>query len=188
MSFDKYKTRGAYHYQWYEDNTFDYRDCVDACVEFCRGSTIDVGGGDGVIAKIIKDNGSHSLVLDNSQDALNLLFNIDSEVWFVFTDLEDKKSIREAINDPKDLAPYPKYDYMCALNVIEHLEHPENLKYIFDRFVTKAAIIITDIPQGDLPPEHIHEFTPDELKQIFNMYKVVPFSIGKYFHGIEIYK
>lgn len=185
--FDKYRARGAYHYDWYKTDP-SYKACVDKCVEFCEGSTLDVGGGDGLVAKMIKDNGHQSLVLDNSQEALNLLFDIDPLVNFVLADLEDKKSIKDAINDPKQPLPHQKYDFMCALNVIEHLNNPENLKYIFDRYITKAAIIITDFPQEQLSSYHVKEFTPYELKQMFHTRKVKGFKIDDNFHGIEVYK
>lgn len=169
MIFDKYKTRGAYHYDWYKNNTFDYKDCVDKCVEFCKGSTLDVGCGEGLIVEKIVQNGFNAEGIDNSPDAVGLSGG--------FASLHD-------INKPLK----GKWEYMVCLNVIEHLEKPERIKEIFNRNITKAAIIITDIPQGELPPEHFKEYTPYELKQMFHTRKVVPFRIGKDFHGIKVYK
>lgn len=172
MKFDKYKTRGAYHYDWYENNTFDYKDCVDACVEFAKGTTLDVGGGDGLVSRLIKDNGYQSVVVDNDEVGIGLAF--DHGIDFILQDIT--KPIKG------------KWEYMVCLNVIEHLEDPEAIKRIFNRNITKAAIIITDIPQGELPPEHFKEYTPYELKQMFHTRKVVPFKIGDNFHGIKVYK
>ncbi len=172
--FNKYKTRGAYHYNWYENNTFDYKDCVDTCVDFCKGSTLDVGCGDGVVSKLVSEQGHDVLGIDNDQTGLEFAADNAPEAQFRLMDI-------------KPIHP-DKWEYMVCLNVIEHLEKPELIKQIFNRNITKAAIIITDIPQGDLPPEHVHEFTPYELKQMFHTRKVVPFRIGKDFHGIKVYK
>lgn len=81
-----------------------------------------------------------------------------------------------------------KWEYMVCLNVIEHLENPEAIKRIFNRNITKAAIIITDMPQKHPSPYHVKEFTPYELKQMFYTRKVIPFQIDDNFHGIEVYK
>jgi 2-polyprenyl-3-methyl-5-hydroxy-6-metoxy-1,4-benzoquinol methylase len=172
MTFNKYKTRGAYHYDWYKNNTFNYRDCVDKCIEFCEGSTLDVGCGEGLIVDKLTELGYKAEGIDNDRTGIELGRIGGHEIW-----LHD-------INKPLK----GKWEYMVCLNVIEHLEYPERIKEIFNHNITKAAIIITDIPQGDLPPEHVHEFTPYELKQMFHTRKVKAFSIGKDFHGIEIYK
>lgn len=174
MNFDKYETRGSYHYQWYEDNTFNYKDCVDKCVKFCQGSTLDVGCGDGVVTNLIGmkyiANG-----IDSSPMGIRYAIQAGTQLaTFMIADLYGKIK--------------GKWEYMVCLDVIEHLERPERIKEIFKKNITKGAIIITDIPQKTLSEYHVHEFTPKELLDIFSDYKVEHFKVGKDFHGVKVYK
>lgn len=173
MIFDKYKTRGAYHYEWYKTEPW-YKLCVDKCVEFAKGDTLDVGCGDGLVCRLIKDNGYTVNGIDNNGEALNLANEKCPDVDFMLNNIEEPLS--------------GKWEYMVCLNVIEHLEKPERIKQIFDRNITKAAIIITDVPQEKPSPYHITEYTSYELKQMFHTRKVIPFQIDDNFHGIEVYK
>lgn len=175
MTFDKYRTKGAYHYDWYKTEKW-YKKCVDKCVEFCKGSTLDVGCGDGVVACLISERHPDWWVvgIDNDPTGIELA----------------KKSAPLALFKEHDLTKplKGKWEYMVCLNVIEHLEHPERIKEIFNRNITKATIIITDVPQEHPSSSHIHEFTPEELADLFSEYRVVPFQIDENFHGIEVYK
>lgn len=173
QEFNKYKTRGAYHYDWYKTEHW-YKACVDRCVEFCKGSTLDVGCGDGVVSKLISERGYEVLGIDNDQTGLELAADNAPKAQFRLMDI-------------KPIHP-DKWEYMVCLNVIEHLEDPEAIKRIFNRNITKAAIIITDMPQEHPSPYHIKEFSPYELKQMFHTRKVKSFKIDDNFHGIEVYK
>lgn len=168
IDYDKYRTRGAYHYEWYKTEPW-YRACVDKCVEFCKGSTLDVGCGEGLIVEKINENGN-AFGIDNDPEAIRLANDLRVQLHDLYKPIVGK------------------FEYMVCLNVIEHLEHPEAIKRIFDRNITKAAIIITDMPQKNPSPYHVKEFTPYELKQMFHTRKVVPFKIDDNFHGIEVYK
>lgn len=172
--YDKYRTRGAYHYDWYVKKDPEwYRKCVDKCVEFCKGSTLDVGCGDGVVTNLIAQNYDATGV-DFDHTAIDLAKMNASRGSYIVHNLEDPLK--------------GKWQYMVCLNVIEHLENPEAIKRIFNRNIAKAAIIITDVPQEHPSPYHIKEFTPYELKQMFHTRKVKHFYIDEEFHGIEVYK
>lgn len=173
--FDKYRLRGAYHWKWYEDEPW-YKACVDKCVEFCKGSTLDVGCGEGVVSHLIAKNGYEVIGFDSDSEAIRLAREHEHDTYPLFETHD--------INKPID----GKFEYMVCLNVIEHLEKPERVKEIFNRNITKAAIIITDIPQETLSSYHVHEFTPYELKQMFHTRKVMSFKIDDDFHGIMVYK
>lgn len=172
MSFNKYRLRGAYHFSWYKTEPW-YKACVDRCVEFCKGSTLDVGCGDGLVTKMILDKGYLAVGIDNDKVGVSLAVE---HAFAKVANLEDLKLSNV------------KFEYMVCLNVIEHLEHPEVIKKIFNRNITKAAIIITDVPQEHPSPYHVKEFSPYELKQMFHTRKVKPFKIDDNFHGIEVYK
>lgn len=168
-TFPKYKERGAYHYDWYKDNTFNYRDCVDKCVEFCKGPTLDIGAGEGLIVEKLLARGISAVGYDNDLDAVAL---------------SDSKVAKVDITRPFS----GKWEYMVCLNVIEHLEDQDIIKKIFNKHIIKAAIIITDLPGQNLGKFHTKELSPYELSQLFYTRKVKRFNIGYSFHGIEVYK
>jgi len=169
--FDKYRERGAYHYDWYDKNTFTYCTTVNLCVDFCNGTTLDVGCGEGLIVDLLQQKGLEVTGIDFEQVAVDL----------ALPELDIRQAdIYEAMTE--------KWEYMVCHNVIEHLTKPERIREIFDQNITKAAIIITDIPQLELSKYHIKEFTPKELKDIFSGWRVEPISINKDFHGIKVYK
>lgn len=177
QEFDKYEKLGAYHWDWYGDpNYVWYRECVDRCVEFCKGVTLDIGCGDGVVlSKLPK--GSQGL--DKSG------FGIDqapTDNWCLNVDLNNY--IHRGITD-----------YVCCLNTIEHLETPAAVVGAVAR-ARKGAIIITDKPiAGRKGRYHEHEYTKKELLDTFKEFKPKYFEIkstefGKpiTFHGVEILK
>lgn len=179
QAFDKYKLLGAYHYQWYGDpNWAWYKECVDRCVEFCKGNTVDIGCGEGLLVDKITQNG------------------------FEAVGIEPDPNARQLANPDLDIRQGSVYDgfmgdweYLACLNVIEHLERPERIKELIDYHVTKGAIIITDKPTGQVGRYHEHEFTKAELLELFKGLKPKYFEIkstefGKpiTFHGIEVYK
>lgn len=176
MIFDKYATRGAYHYDWYKTEPW-YKACVDRCVDFCKGSTLDVGCGDGLVTVKLREAGNEVCGIDNDRIAIELAKDKDEYGWGLDFELAD-------INSPIK----GKWEYMVCLNVIEHLEDPNVIKRIFNRNITKAAIIITDMPQKQPSKYHVKEYSPYELKQLFHTRKVVGFQIDDNFHGVEIYK
>lgn len=171
--FDKYQEKGAYHWDWYRNQEW-YRKCVDRCADFCKGSTLDVGCGDGVVSYKIAVKGFDVLGIDDNPTAIEFATAYNPYGKFKAQDLNEKIK--------------GKWEYMVCLNVIEHLERPERIKEIFNNNITKAAIIITDVPQEKPSKYHVKEFTPYELKQMFHTRKVIPFKIDDNFHGIEVYK
>lgn len=171
MDFDKYKTRGAYHYDWYETEPW-YKACVDRCVEFCKGSTLDLGCGEGLVVDLITQKGIEATGIEIEHEAVSLA--------------NPELDVRQG--DVENDSFHGKWEYMVCLNVIEHLRDPGAIKRIFNRNISKAAIIITDVPQEQLSKYHVKEYSPYELKQMFHTRKVVPFKIDENFHGIEVYK
>ena len=182
QDFDKYQKLGAYHYKWYDDpNWAWYKECVDRCVEFCKGRTLDVGCGDGFVANKIADNGHSVIGIDDNQTSLSLARERATTALFQDSD----------INHHLDGV----WEYMVCLNVIEHLKSPEGLIRILDKNITKGAIIITDVPTGHVGRYHEHEYTKKELLNTFKEFKPKYFRIdstehGKpiSFHGVEITK
>lgn len=172
MKYDKYEKYGAYHYKWYDDpNWAWYKECVDRIVRFCDRPTIDVGGGDGLVAKKLIENGVDTIVLENDPHAIAILKN--SGVWHQNVDLD---SVR----------PYShNMDYICSLNVIEHLKSPQSHIDLV-RQAREGAIIITDKATEHKGRYHEHEYTLPELMEVFKEFKPAPFKIESTEHGKPI--
>lgn len=182
MTFDKYKKNGAYHYQWYKDpNWVWYKECVDRAVDFCQGSTIDAGCGDGFVAKKIQENGYNVLGLDNEISGLQICN--DNRIPFFNHDLE------------KSLPFDNHFDYLCCLNTIEHLKTLGGIKYLINNNVTKGAVIITDLATENKGRYHECEYSGEDLVKAFEEFRPKYFEIhstefGKpiTFIGVEIRK
>lgn len=174
-TFNKYRTKGAYHWDWYETEDW-YKECVDECVEFCKGSTIDVGCGDGLLlSKLPK----RSLGLDNDIDALML--SQDRGLNVTGTDLDDPRTITDV---------FGKYDYVSCLNTIEHLKDTTTLINLI-RGAKKGAIIITiDWQGGAFGEDHKHEYTYKELLDFFREFNPEGFRLKDYpeWIGVKIRK
>lgn len=173
MSFNKYRLKGAYHYEWYETEEW-YKACVDRIVDFCKGKTVDVGCGDGLLlSKLPK--GSYGL--DNDEYALGICQELGLSAGY--TDL-----------DVFDVELTEVFDYIASLNVIEHLNNPSALLRLVGQ-ARKGAIIMTLEWQGGAYGEdHKKEYTLDELTDFFKEFNPKPFRIKAYpeWIGVEITK
>lgn len=176
--FDKYEAKGAYHFDWYNDpNWVWYKECVDRCVEFCKGPTIDVGCGDGLVLSKLPEG---SLGIDDSKHGLMLVDDTKYDVRY------------GDINTSRLLSTW---DYMVCLNVIEHLKSPKPIIDILRDNVSKGAIIITDKATDEPGRYHEHEYTKKELLDTFKEFKPKYFEINSTefgkpitFIGVEILK
>lgn len=167
-TFSKYRLKGAYHFDWYESEDW-YKECVDECVKFCKGKTIDIGCGDGLLVSKLQDG----FGIDTDPDGIRLA----KEKGLPVT----QKSVYELKGT---------WEYMACLNVIEHLDHPSVLKHVIDNNVTKGAIIITNqYLGGALGEDHRREYDYKELLDFFKEYKPKGFKTkdGLYI-GVKITK
>lgn len=175
MKYDKYERLGAYHYKWYEDSDYAwYKECVDRIVNFCQGSTVDAGCGDGFVCQMID---YPTMGLDNEQSGLDFC-----------------KTPTMKVDLNEDFQMQPGFDYMCSLNTIEHLKTPKMLVTL-TRMARKGAIIITDKATDNLGRYHEHEYTKEELMDTFKEFKPKYFEINSTefgkpitFIGVEICK
>lgn len=168
MAYNKYRLKGAFHYQWYETEDW-YKWAVDRCVDFCQGKTIDMGCGDGLLVSKLKNG-----------------FGIDNDTEAIM--LAKQKGLKVAQKSIYDVGG--KWEYMACLNVIEHLTYPEALRTFIRNNVTKGAIIITiDYQGGNLGEDHKKEYTMDELAEFFEEFKPKTFRYkDTEWIGVEITK
>lgn len=173
-TFNKYRIKGAYHYEWYRTEDW-YKECVDEIVAFCRGSTLDVGCGDGLVCQKIAERGYDATGVDGDVDAIRLFRK--HAPW-----------AKGYVCDVQKIRIEDKYDYLCSLNVIEHLDKPEVLKKMIVRNATKGAIIITNqYLGGSLGEDHRREYDYKELVDFFKEFKPKGFKLhnGEYI-GVKI--
>lgn len=184
MKFDKYETKGAYHFGWYDDPNFAwYKECVDRIVDFCKGSTLDVGGGDGLVAKKLQELGYMTMVLDNDQTAAELCWS--AGINFHLSDINKDSLARAEV----------RFDYLCCLNTIEHLKSTDGITNLIRDNINNGAIIITDKATEHKGRYHEHEYTKEELLDTFKEFKPKYFEINSTefgkpitFIGVEIIK
>lgn len=162
-TFNKYRTKGAYHYQWYKTEPW-YKACIDECVNFCKSGTIDIGCGDGLLVSKLYEKGLGVTGVDNDPDAIQLARHHSSGGYFIQQSVYDRF--------------VSTWRYMTCLNVIEHLDRPERLKQVMENYITKGAIIITlEWQGGAFGEDHKHEYTLEELTEFFKEFKPKPFRI-----------
>lgn len=155
MSFNKYRTKGAYHIEWYETEDW-YKYLIDRAVKFCNGSTLDVGCGDGVLIKMISEKGHITMGIDPDPDATKLAVKYAKNSGVLNIEAKDA------------LKPGWEYDYLSCINVIEHMNDPGTIRELIRQKITKGAIITTiDYQGGELGEDHKFEWTYDEMMEFF---------------------
>lgn len=178
-TFNKYRTKGAFHYQWYEDEDW-YRWLVDRCVEFCDGSTLDVGCGDGLFLYKMIQKGRWVNGVDSDDTAIELAVKNTglAPKYFIKADLD------------KEFNPSEKWDYLACINTIEHLKNPSVIKRLIKNNVKKGAIITTiDYQGGSLGEDHKFEWKYDEMMEFFKEFKPKGFRYkDTEWIGVEITK
>lgn len=162
--FNKYRLKGAYHYDWYKTEPW-YKACVDEIVDFCEGSTLDYGCGDAVVAKLISDKGYSVSGYDPDPDAIRLARENVPKVKFY-----------------QDLLPMTTHQYLASLNVIEHMDDPNVLREMLKGdFITDGAIIMTlEWQGGAFGEDHRKEYTLKELTKFFKEFNPKPFRVKEF--------
>ena len=178
-TFNKYRLKGAYHYDWYETEDW-YKYLVDRCVEFCsreRGDVLDVGCGDGLLLQKLKDKGISSFGIDPDPNAIKLCTEKDIEAYQDILDSDYVKGSKDR-------------DYLTCLNVVEHMDNPDSLRQIIRKKITKGAIITTiDYQGGTLGEDHRFEWTYDEMMEFFKEFNPKGFRYkDTEWIGVEITK
>lgn len=175
-TFNKYRLKGAFHYDWYETEDW-YKWIVDRAVNFCKGSTIDFGCGDGVVMSKIQEKGYSVVGFDNDSEAIGLAKERNLNVS------------QKNLDYPFGINIDPDFDYLCCVNTIEHLNDTSTL-LDFVRRAKKGAIITTiDYQGGSLGEDHKFEWTYDEMMDFFKEFNPKGFRYkDTEWIGVEIKK
>lgn len=146
-------------------------------LKFCKGKKIlEIGCGSGHGSKFLADNGASEVIAyDVDHGAINFAVKNFSN-----------SNINFAQADAETLILKKKYEVILSLEVIEHLNLPENLLKIAKDGLVKKGVFILSTPNKAYSildngkpsnPYHIYEYYPDELKRI----------LLKYFKKVELY-
>ena len=161
MRYNKYDRLGAIHHEWYNEKILWYKEVVDLCVNRAIGKTaIDLGCGDGVVGKLLSENGFEVYGVDYETTGLQLSNKLSPDVTTIRADLNNFTTDKY-------------FDYMVCLNTIEHLENPKNIVNIFKKNIEKRCLIITDRVDKSqaVSDNHFKEYDIEELKNLFSGFK-----------------
>lgn len=163
VGFKKYLIRKDYHWDvYYKEKANWYVELVDITVNELppKGTVLDVGCGDGLICSLLSQKGLTVEGFDAEEVAIEYAkkHNPELELWvdkIEEVDLKDKK-----------------YDYMIAIDVIEHFKYPNFLVQLFDLSCKKYMLLSTDNPKRPLRRYDYHRISFDNLKQRFRNTKI----------------
>lgn len=181
IAFEKYRKRGAYHWQNYFGDLLDI-DCFlrgryDLVIYFLKkwninssSRVLEVGCGDGALSGLIYKTFQCDLTgLEPSADGIRYCKEM-------FTKHKFKGSFFISEGYSFDF-PDNHFDFVILADVIEHLQHPDLMLAEMLRVIKPGgkAVITTPIRTSEHPEDtmHVHEFYPDELAGL----------AGKYFGG-----
>jgi len=185
LKYRKYESQGALHWSLYSKSTKEkpessYKMMVDDSIvplKDCKGTILDIGCGDGLIASLLLRIGLKVTGVDDNQTGIDITNMLTRRMRTYCEPIERFINRRQ------------RYDYMVCIDVIEHLKDP---KIIVDmmQYVDDFMIVTTD-HDGKLTKassEHVTQFIPEEIEELFKGYKMerIPMRVP-YFFSYKIY-
>jgi 2-polyprenyl-3-methyl-5-hydroxy-6-metoxy-1,4-benzoquinol methylase len=181
--FGKYDTLGAYHWSWYRDNTFGYRDQVNEVVKYFtdEGSILDVGCGDGLTSFKLYEKGLNVTGIELDEKAVG--FARSKCGAFV-----PKDKLSFSCMSVYDLNETGKYDFALVHDVIEHLEKPRLAIDKIVRSIKNYCIITTPNADHCSLGQYDYQFwNAESIKKLLKGYTYDLLKSGEILH-IKLYK
>ena len=168
MEFNKYKKKGAYHWEDDKRSIFKFNAHQEArfewilrCLDDVKGKTVlDVGCGDGALTYRIAKKGAEVIGLDNSKEGIELAKEIFNK----------KKISANFILASAYNMPVKNDSIDCAVlsDVIEHVREPEKVLKEIKRVLKNNGKVVISTPYrfGEIlwDKYHVREYCPSELK------------------------
>jgi len=171
FSFTRYADQGAFHWAQMETRSlYHFNAFQDACYKRAlrelgdiRGKhVVDIGAGDGAFSSLLARSGARVTVVDNQQAGLDV-----AQKMFGLRKLTADFILGDAGKVP---LPDASADAVTCIELIEHLDHPEELMKEAKRILKPGGVFIVTTPHrlGEIPMSHfhVHEFYPTELKAL----------------------
>lgn len=190
IEFEKYRTRGAYHWQQISLHPTRSNAAVKArysqCLSLLSGAVgsihgkrvLDVGCGDGVLTWLLQRQGANSHGVDASDIAIRLAREMHAKRG------SDAKF--RTVSGYDTGYPDGHFDAIVSSDVIEHVKEPDRLLTEIRRVLKPggAVVISTPIRLTELPldPMHVVEWFPDEFRKIIGA--VFPEATFSYSHSV----
>lgn len=180
IEFDKYKTRGACHWEETQRSIFRFNAYQEARFKWVLRSlgdvkgkkVLDIGCGDGALTYRVIKKGADVIGIDNSKEGIGLAKEI----------FEKKKTSAKFILTSAYQIPIDDNSIDCVVcsDVIEHLAEPEKMLSEIQRVLRTQGKLVLTTPYrfGEIPwdKNHVKEYYPGELKSL----------LSQYFSNIEI--
>jgi 2-polyprenyl-3-methyl-5-hydroxy-6-metoxy-1,4-benzoquinol methylase len=189
-NFTKYFIMGPYHWKWYRKNAYGYADEVKMILSLFpeRGSILDVGGGDGLMAYKFFQRGFKVTSIDSDPVAVfcgrvrATRHHIWSRPWRgiayhmrklnAYEELT-KKGFELNLQSVYELDGGKKYDYTLCHEVIEHVPDGRKLVDIVMPVTGKYAVFTTPNKEYNTPGELDYKFyTLREFSALFGEQRV----------------
>jgi 2-polyprenyl-3-methyl-5-hydroxy-6-metoxy-1,4-benzoquinol methylase len=168
IGFDKYRTRGAYHWREVDTNT-DYRVLIETISTFLQlgQSVLDIGCGDGAYLGKVAPRVGSGWGIDAEPVAIRLARRKFREHGITNCRVENLR-IDQANAFFRDKRQ--TFDVVWSSDVIEHLPRPEELLELAVQVVKPEGLCIIGTPlyisDALVSPYHVKEFTRSEIRSL----------------------
>ena len=181
VGYRKYNIDGDYHWKMYQDKEGWYYKLIQELLKNIpdKGTVLDVGCGDGLISSLLAEKGLTIEGFDGEENAIKYAQKHNPQIksW-----VKDIKDITE--EEMKDKS----YDYMVAIEVMEHFEYPDCLVKLFDFSCRKTMYLSTDNPDTSLSRFDYHRFSIEDLQKRFRNTNIKLLYQGKGNYLVSITK
>ena len=170
IGFDKYRKRGAYHWQEIVDNP-DYRALIDTISGFLapEQTVLDIGCGDGAYLGAVAGKIKAGWGIDAEAVAIKLAREKFYERGITNCRVENLR-----IDQAKKFFAHngQRFDLIWSADVIEHLPRPGELLELILQVLKPAKLCLMGTPlyisDELVSPYHVKEYTREEIRAILN--------------------
>lgn len=168
--FDKYKKKGAYHWEDANRSIFKFNAVQEARFEWVLRvlgdvkdkKILDIGCGDGALTYRIAEKGADIIGVDNSKEGIQL-----AEEIFEKKKISAQFLLADAYNIPVD---NNSMNCVVLSDIIEHIQEPERLLKEAKRVLKQNGKIVISTPykfgENLWDKYHVKEYYPNELKSL----------------------